>query len=343
MTSSPAAASRLRVFIFGCGQGESIVLECDGRFGVIDSFRHQNIVPALQLLKTMGAERLDFLGLTHPHEDHYGGLGEILEHFISRGGVGEFWRYPALDWSRLFPVLKARVYKKRSAPKFQALAGASLDELQGFYRRLFEARGAITIRNLELGFHWPSWDPVQFRVLAPSGTVTMEAAERLAREVTRADQKREPLNDYSFALHVQLNEHSVYLMGDTSNRSWNISRSDPLWPGLIRPKPSVIVRASHHGSDKDNPDWLLSAVRGTVATRIAVTRYTPSNLPRSGPLTRLAALGAAHRLSDYPAPTGPSFEPECLELEFNRTNVVWKRWSMAQLSGRVWKESQQVN
>ena len=333
----PTAASKLRVFLFGCGIGESIVMEFGGRFGVIDSFRHNGLVPALALLQQTGATGLDFLGLTHPHEDHYSGMGEIFDYFATRDGVGEFWRYPALDWKNLYPVLKARIFRNAGAPIIQAQANACVNELHDFYRKLLQRPGLI-IRNLEIGFHWTLWEPVSCRVLAPAGAITIQAAERLAQEVTYSDQKREPLNDYSFALHFQAMDHSIFLMGDVSKKSWICSKSDSLWPGLITPGRNVFLKASHHGSDSDNPDWLLSAIKGADSTKFAVTRYTPSGLPRSKFMARLASFddGESHRLSEKPSEAGPSFEPECLELEITSSGVQCRRWSLDQLSALVW-------
>ena len=55
-------------------------------------------------------------------------------------------------------------------------------------------------------------------------------------------------------------------------------------------------------------------------------------------MARLASFddGESHRLSEKPSEAGPSFEPECLELEITSSGVQCRRWSLDQLSALVW-------
>ena len=72
--------------VLNVGHGSSIVVECEndqGRsFGVIDSNARAGQKPkALEKLEQLGAKRLSFVALTHPHQDHFSGLYSIVAAF----------------------------------------------------------------------------------------------------------------------------------------------------------------------------------------------------------------------------------------------------------------------
>lgn len=84
----------LRIHVLNVGHGDSIVLEHEDNgarsFGVIDS---NGVLgqdpPALVKLRALGAKRLSFVALTHPHADHFVGLHRILKEFD--GEVGRIY------------------------------------------------------------------------------------------------------------------------------------------------------------------------------------------------------------------------------------------------------------
>jgi len=77
---TPAAASSqgvLQVHVIDVGQGDSILIQGpDGRSTLIDGGSSGTGV--LQYLQRIGVKHLDLVVATHPHEDHIGGLPEIL-------------------------------------------------------------------------------------------------------------------------------------------------------------------------------------------------------------------------------------------------------------------------
>jgi metal-dependent hydrolase (beta-lactamase superfamily II) len=64
----------LKVHVLNVEHGDSIIVEFNGSFGLIDSNRCGQRIPALEKLQALGAERLRFVALTHPHHDHYRGI-----------------------------------------------------------------------------------------------------------------------------------------------------------------------------------------------------------------------------------------------------------------------------
>ena len=95
MTTDPP---RLAVHVLGAGKGESIVLQLsDGRWGVVDCFApsstNAETNPVLRFLRERDVRELEFLCLTHPHDDHYKGMSHLLEAF----DVKYFWPVAGLS------------------------------------------------------------------------------------------------------------------------------------------------------------------------------------------------------------------------------------------------------
>lgn len=130
------ASKETTLHFLGDGKGESIALDTPLGWGVVDCFSYQGRVPVLEFLRNKGVTNLRFLALTHPHEDHFLGMDKLAEYFLAKDGIQEFWRFPALDACRLFPLLKAR---SQSTPEpFRSLHLQSLDSLQRTFQMLIE-------------------------------------------------------------------------------------------------------------------------------------------------------------------------------------------------------------
>ncbi|HZI07816.1 MAG TPA: MBL fold metallo-hydrolase, partial [Archangium sp.] len=97
----------LSLVVFGPGRGEAmVVLLPDGRVGVVDGCREpsspdtgrgdpvREFLSALEQRAGLRGEtfRIAFVCLTHPHDDHYAGLGRLLEAY--RGRVDAVWSVP---------------------------------------------------------------------------------------------------------------------------------------------------------------------------------------------------------------------------------------------------------
>src|SRR3954452_15190803 len=97
-TSDPT----LSLHVFGSSKGESIVLELPGgKWGVIDcyapSLEDEASNPTLRFLKDRHVDELEFLALTHPHDDHFRGMSQLLQAFPVR----LFWRFSGLSGKHL--------------------------------------------------------------------------------------------------------------------------------------------------------------------------------------------------------------------------------------------------
>jgi competence protein ComEC len=76
-TSKPIDTSPLIVHFIDVGQGDSILIQSpDGKVGLIDGGIAGSGV--VQYLNKLGITHIDLIIATHPHEDHIGGLVEVL-------------------------------------------------------------------------------------------------------------------------------------------------------------------------------------------------------------------------------------------------------------------------
>ena len=71
-----ALAGPLLVDVLDVGQGDALLLRCDGKAVLVDGGPRD--ARTLQQLRRLGVERLDLVVATHPHADHIGGLTEVV-------------------------------------------------------------------------------------------------------------------------------------------------------------------------------------------------------------------------------------------------------------------------
>ena len=88
---SPASAEKarqLRSYALDVGQGDcSLFVLPDGRNVVFDAGPRSNAKKTVNYLKSCGVRKIDLLVASHPHEDHIGGMKELL----SKIPVKQIW------------------------------------------------------------------------------------------------------------------------------------------------------------------------------------------------------------------------------------------------------------
>lgn len=77
----------VKVHFIDIGQGDSIFIEVLNKNILIDAGEKEHAQTIIDYLRMYDVEKLDLVFLTHPHEDHLGGMGEVLSAFE----IGEFY------------------------------------------------------------------------------------------------------------------------------------------------------------------------------------------------------------------------------------------------------------
>ncbi len=80
-TGGQQAASEAAVHFIDVGQGDSILIESDGEAMLIDAGTNESGAIVTDYLHTQGITELQWVIGTHPHEDHIGGLDDVIEQF----------------------------------------------------------------------------------------------------------------------------------------------------------------------------------------------------------------------------------------------------------------------
>ena len=71
----------LRVYCLDVGQGDSILVVNENATMLIDASTNSMGSKVVQYLKDLGINKIDYLIGTHPHEDHIGGLDDVIKNF----------------------------------------------------------------------------------------------------------------------------------------------------------------------------------------------------------------------------------------------------------------------
>ena len=75
------AKETLTVHFIDVGQADCALLECGGAYALIDGGNAADGPDVVAYLESQGVQRLNLVVGTHPHEDHIGGLADVLAAF----------------------------------------------------------------------------------------------------------------------------------------------------------------------------------------------------------------------------------------------------------------------
>jgi hypothetical protein len=299
---SPPSKDEIEITVFGPGIGESIVIHCPGiGWGVIDcciSEKHSGkIVHPLAYLKALHVEELAFIALSHPHEDHYLGMNELLDYYNGRlqrvvyymgDGVRELLTYQArqaipgsYSLFRLVEVIKSiDQAEKNGATK----------------RRLGEMTDIIPVTQVNI----PDYPPfrVHIQALSPSAESIKQYVDLLRKHIPREGEILEKLPDKSHnliasAIWCSVGDVKILLGSDVEKGSNDYTG----WRGILRnmDRPSLaanIIKVAHHGSSSSflAPAWTLHIQKGLPISIITPFTRSGRPLPNPNDVKRLTPL-----------------------------------------------------
>lgn len=270
---------RVEIVAIDVGQGDAIAVRTPaGRWALVDAGPRfggadaglSRVVP---YLRARGARRLEVVVLSHPDEDHAGGLASVLANVPVGAVLG---------------------------PGF---GGGQAGHMAG----LKEARRAgVPWRRVAAGDVWRI-DGVAFHVLSPAPEEAESAAgepappdgERSPNRRPGAQRKRPPNqrplpqrertpNDWSVVLRVSWGDFDALLMGDADDRIEAVLLNDP---ALLGAGAVEVLKVGHHGSATSTSDEFVAAIspRHALVSAGARNRY---GHPDPTVLARLERSGA---------------------------------------------------
>lgn len=79
--AAPDTTDKLLVHYINVGQGDSILLQSNGKNLLIDTGSKSSKKDLFHYLEKTGIKNLDYIVATHPHEDHIGNMGYIINKY----------------------------------------------------------------------------------------------------------------------------------------------------------------------------------------------------------------------------------------------------------------------
>jgi competence protein ComEC len=224
------------------GQGDCTLLVLpDGRFMLVDVYRcpGQGTVDVFKVLRDLlpggedGRQLLHYLVITHAHDDHIWGIGDLAEEFE----IGELW----------VPQYGAKQKLSDNYEAFEKVVEEQPDD-----RKVWQ-KGSRT-PAAELG----AQGEVSVRCFSPPGYIEVE-------EALDEDEARKVVHEHCGVYRVTFQGVSVMLAGDSNLAAWQRivgyyeGRTDGNDLSVLA---SQVLHGSHHGSrtflkdDKDDEPWL---------------------------------------------------------------------------------------
>ena len=100
--------SNLNVYYLDVGQADSILIENDGLFMLIDAGNNADGEHLVNYFKSLGIDEFEHVVATHAHEDHIGGMDDIINNFK----VNNFYMPDVVTTSKTFEDLITALEKR---------------------------------------------------------------------------------------------------------------------------------------------------------------------------------------------------------------------------------------
>lgn len=313
----PAHLSKgvLSVAVFGPGKGEAIVVRLpDGSVGVVDGCREPldprhpegRGDPVRELLRQIEKEhrdpatfRLAFVCLTHPHDDHYAGLGRLLDAF--RGRIDEVWTVPHVTPQHrkalLIWISKERARRKKRTgreemPDAEAIKGLER-VLTGFETARVRDRSLLQylshqkiLRDRTIDSH-----SLSIRACGPADGDLDQAIKDLLVSFREKRGQKQHLGSYdpnltSGALLIRWGKSTVLLGGDLlcgsgPHSGWQLA-------GTAIGDEVQVVNVAHHASREAHDEILWSRMKPALAIVTPFKFAAGNQPPKPAQITALA-------------------------------------------------------
>ncbi|WP_411680338.1 ComEC/Rec2 family competence protein [Clostridium thailandense] len=112
----------IRISYIDVGQGDSELIQVNGKNLLIDAGTNESTNKVISYLDKQNVKKLDYVVATHPHEDHIGGMSDV----IKRYDIGQFYAPKKLTNTKIFENM-INALKSKNLKINVARAGIELD------------------------------------------------------------------------------------------------------------------------------------------------------------------------------------------------------------------------
>lgn len=325
----------LSIVVFGPGKGEAIVVRLpDGSVGVVDGCREPKNArtgkgdPVRELLNQLKPPRLSFVCLTHGHNDHYPGIGKLLNAFKNQ--VDHVWMSTTMSGLHAEALLewvnRTRAGKK-ALPDHEKVDG--LEQAITRFNEAYEHYGSqpnLLLAGQSLLEIKTSAGPLFINACGPSSRDILDVQKSLVKAIQclqNGDRARSDcdLNIASGALLIRWGATRVLLAGDLVQGRC----SDSGWRNAAQyiSDPVQVVNVAHHASLEAHERSLWAKMSPKLAIVTPFLNATKPHPPRPPRIAKLAGSAVVaitsppkwKRRGSHPQPlsaviSGPAFKPK---------------------------------
>lgn len=256
---SASAAENLTAHFIDVGQGDSILLQFNGKSLLIDGGPAEMGSRLEEYLREQNVTHLDLMILTHPHDDHIGGLIAVLEDFPVKQAMDNGENDSTLIYKRFRALID-----KKNISYALAYAGQEID-----------LDPALKIEVL-----WPPSGGISGGAKLSQNKAIKNPWESIVVRALSGD-----MNQHSLVLRITYNRISLLLMGD----------ADTVVEGILISSggnlSSQILKVGHHGGTSASGPEFLEKVRPAVSV-ISVGEGNLYGYPTKRTLDALQAVGS---------------------------------------------------
>ena len=260
LTSPALASQNLTAHFIDVGQGDSILLQFKDKSLLIDGGPSEMGSRLEEYLRRQNVTRLDLLILTHPHDDHIGGLIAVLEDFPVKQAMDNGENDSSLIYKRFRALIE-----KKNISYAPAYAGQEID-----------LDPALKIEVL-----WPPQGGISNGTKLSRHVAMKNPWESIVVRALSGD-----MNQNSLVLRITYDRISLLLMGD----------ADTVVEGILISSggnlSSQILKVGHHGGTSASCPEFLEKVRPLVSI-ISVGEENYYGYPTERTLSNLKAASSS--------------------------------------------------
>lgn len=105
------SSNNLDVYFLDVGQADSILLSNNGHYMLIDAGNNEDGPKLVNYFKSLGITKFDYAIATHAHEDHIGGMDDIIKNF----DIGTFYMPDLITTTKTFEDVLDALSEKQIA------------------------------------------------------------------------------------------------------------------------------------------------------------------------------------------------------------------------------------
>ena len=105
------SSNNLDVYFLDVGQADSILLSNNGHYMLIDAGNNEDGPKLVNYFKSLGITKFDYVIATHAHEDHIGGMDDIIKNF----DIGTFYMPDLITTTKTFEDVLDALSEKQIA------------------------------------------------------------------------------------------------------------------------------------------------------------------------------------------------------------------------------------